>query len=217
MTPIILGGFLGKRFGRRFELAVGSPREAVRALCIQIKGFERALLDHHAGFRVWADKENLAKESIDRITGSRVIRIQPVISGSKSGLGMVIVGALLIWASMGAASFLVGEGMSAGMAGAFASGMSGIGSSLVLGGISQLLFKPPAPPAASVSGQSYLFNGAVNTTAQGSCVPVCYGRMRVGSQMISAGVIPNQMTSAIAVTTPGSGTGWNSTLTNAAG
>ena len=35
---------------------------------------------------------------------------------------------------------------------------------------------------------SYIFNGAVNLTAQGACVPVCYGKMRVGSVVISAGI-----------------------------
>jgi len=35
---------------------------------------------------------------------------------------------------------------------------------------------------------SYVFNGAVNTTAQGHPVPVGYGRMIVGSAVISAGI-----------------------------
>ena len=35
---------------------------------------------------------------------------------------------------------------------------------------------------------SYIFNGAVNLTAQGACVPLCYGKMRVGSVVISAGI-----------------------------
>lgn len=35
---------------------------------------------------------------------------------------------------------------------------------------------------------SYVFNGAVNTTAQGQPVPLGYGRMTVGSAVISAGI-----------------------------
>ena len=35
---------------------------------------------------------------------------------------------------------------------------------------------------------SYSFNGAVNTTAQGHPVPVGYGRLVVGSAVISAGI-----------------------------
>lgn len=35
---------------------------------------------------------------------------------------------------------------------------------------------------------SYNFNGAVNTTAQGNPVPLGYGRMIIGSAVISAGI-----------------------------
>lgn len=35
---------------------------------------------------------------------------------------------------------------------------------------------------------SYLFDGAVNTVAQGGPVPIIYGRMRVGSVVVSAGI-----------------------------
>jgi predicted phage tail protein len=35
---------------------------------------------------------------------------------------------------------------------------------------------------------SYLFNGPVNTTEQGNPVPVLYGRLIVGSQVVSASV-----------------------------
>jgi predicted phage tail protein len=35
---------------------------------------------------------------------------------------------------------------------------------------------------------SFLFYGAVNASTQGTAVPLVYGRMRVGSVVISAGV-----------------------------
>ncbi|HCW20974.1 MAG TPA: phage tail protein, partial [Achromobacter sp.] len=38
------------------------------------------------------------------------------------------------------------------------------------------------------NGASYNFNGPVNTSAQGIPVPVLYGRMIVGSAVISAGI-----------------------------
>ena len=36
--------------------------------------------------------------------------------------------------------------------------------------------------------QSHIFNGAVNTTEQGQAVPIVYGKMRVGSVTVSAGL-----------------------------
>ena len=211
LVPVILSGFLAKRFGKRFEMDVKSPREAVRALCIQLKGFERAILDHQPGFRVWADKEPIDSDNLKRNTGARAIRIVPVVAGSKNADLEIIVGAILIYLSWGAGSWVAaGWGASASVV----SGMGMVGTSMLLGGVSQLLFKPPTPPT---TGQSYLFGGPVNTTAQGNCVPVCYGRMIVGSQEISAGFIPTQVTSPIPVTIPGSGSGWNPTLTDAVG
>ena len=66
-------------------------------------------------------------------------------------------------------------------------------NAVLLGGVSQLLFGP-ANPTSSSSGEkannlpSYLFGGQVNTMRQGGAIPLLYGKMIVGSQMISAGI-----------------------------
>jgi len=43
---------------------------------------------------------------------------------------------------------------------------------------------------------SYLFNGARNTMTQGNPVPVGFGELGVGSQVISAGIRSVQITEA---------------------
>jgi predicted phage tail protein len=82
-----------------------------------------------------------------------------------------------------------------------------IGVSMILAGTAQLLSPQPAdlPGLTGATGargnsfdpanndpadnrSSYIYNGAVNLTAQGNPVPICYGRMRVGSVVVSAGV-----------------------------
>ena len=72
---------------------------------------------------------------------------------------------------------------------------AGIGWSLVLGGVAQLLFKPPELQNSdrTENQPSFAFNGAVNTVAQGNPVPVGYGRLIVGSQVISLGLHPDAM------------------------
>ena len=194
LVPVILSGFLAKKYGKRFELAINSPREAIRALCSQLPGFEQDILSHAAGFRVWADRELLPDaDSLDRNTGGCQVRIVPVIAGAKNGLASIIIGAALVFFSDGIAS---GFAMSGSVAEAsLAAGISSMGTALVLGGISQMLFSPPKPTTATAaSNQSnLLFSGAVNTTVQGAAVPVCYGRMRIGSQVISAGIESVQM------------------------
>lgn len=191
LVPVILSGMLAKRFGKRFNLAVSSPREAVRALCSQLPGFEQAILAHPQGFRVWADREPLDAAGIDRCTGASPIRIVPIVAGSKDAAVGIILGAALIIAAPYAVTAL---GMGSTLAGASViSGATSIGTAMILGGITQMLFSPPKPAISASNQSNLLFSGAVNTTAQGNVIPVCYGRMRIGSQVISAGIESVQM------------------------
>ena len=45
MVTIKLLGELGRRFGRQFQLAVKTPAEAMRALCMQIPEMRQYLLE----------------------------------------------------------------------------------------------------------------------------------------------------------------------------
>jgi predicted phage tail protein len=61
----------------------------------------------------------------------------------------------------------------------------------VLGGVAQMLSpqqKGLSSKDSPDNGASYNFNGPVNTQAQGNPVPLLYGRMIVGSAVISAGI-----------------------------
>jgi predicted phage tail protein len=194
LVPIILSGFLARQFGKRFDLSVASPREAIRALCIQLPGFEKAVLTHSQGFKVWVDREQLLDaESLDRRTGVNPIRIVPVISGAKSGGVGIILGAALLIAAPYMAPYLAGMGMGAGAAATVTTMATSLGMSLILGGIAQMLASPPKPTSAASNVSNLLFSGAVNTTAQGNAIPICYGEMLVGSQVISAGIEAVQM------------------------
>ena len=53
--------------------------------------------------------------------------------------------------------------------------------------IMNAIFKPPKPKDA-VETNSYLFAGTENIAAQGVPVPLGYGRLRVGSVVVSAAV-----------------------------
>ena len=67
---------------------------------------------------------------------------------------------------------------------------------VALGGISQLLFKPPSPVKPNERPEnkpSYIFDGPVNTIAAGHPVPILYGEMYVGSAVISAGIISEEI------------------------
>jgi predicted phage tail protein len=66
----------------------------------------------------------------------------------------------------------------------------------MLGGVTQMLFSPKSAQSVErpENRPSYSFDGAVNTTAQGSPVSVLYGGpLIVGSQVVSAGLSVEQI------------------------
>jgi len=190
MTTIILLGELGRVFGRRHQMEVHSVAEAIRALSANFPAFERELIasgERGVGYRVLSGRDSLALEQLHEPTGAQKIVISPVITGAGgNGLGQVLLGAALIavswWNPMGWAA-----------AGAFLSQATlySVGTSMILGGVAQMISPAPSSSDPSEKPQnqpSYTFNGAVNTTAQGRPVPVGYGRLIVGSAVISAGI-----------------------------
>lgn len=192
MKTIMLYGFLGEQFGRVHQYDVASPLEAVRALSATLKGFKQALVDG-GYYRVSvAGKGSLDIEETAFPCSSReTIRVVPIVAGS-GGIFKVVLGATLIAFSGGLFAPALG---SVGLFGTTLGSLAGsFGVSLVLGGISQLLFSPPSAPSSREDAKnrpSFAFNGAVNTTRQGGAVPVCFGRVIVGSQVISAGLSSN--------------------------
>ena len=188
MKTIRLYGALGEQFGRVWRLDVKSPGEAIRALCSQVPGFRKHLQENAArGYRVLAGRDDRNEKTLCLPSSETTFRVVPVVSGAGKGLGQIILGAglvaLSIWNPMGGTLL--------------SSVLRGIGTSLVLGGVSQALTKSPSTSNASVerpdNKPSYAFDGAVNTAAQGNPVPVCYGELLVGSQVISAGLVTEQV------------------------
>lgn len=181
---------MGAMFGRVHRLAVANPAEAIRALCVLIPGFEKELMtskDRGIGYAVFIGKQNLKEDELQVPPGQEDIRIAPVIMGSKNGgIFNIILGVVLIataWINPG--NILAASGLLS------ASTVAGLGLSLALGGIIQVISPQPSGLSGVQSpdnGASYNFNGPVNVTAQGNPVPLLYGEMIVGSATISAGI-----------------------------
>ena len=190
IRTIRLYGRLGAKFGRVHRMAVKSAAEAVRALCVLLPGLEAYMTqskDRGEGYAVFYGKENLSKEELRNPSGNSDIRIAPVIIGSKSG-GMfnVIVGAVIIIVSVVIDYF---TGGAFGAATGYSTYVYGAG--MILGGIVQMLTPIPKGRGAEDrpdNKSSAVFNGAVNTQAQGNPVQVLYGELIVGSAVISAGI-----------------------------
>jgi predicted phage tail protein len=194
VRTIRLYGVLGATFGREYRLSVASPKEAIRALSVIVPGFERFLntsKQRGLTYAVFSGKRNLVNDelSIDRSTEE--IRIAPVIIGSKrAGVFQTILGVALV----AVAAFVTG-GAAIGIGGtAFAGGwgaVAGIGASMAIGGVVQMLSPQTTGLASKQSADnraSYAFGGVTNTTSQGNPVPILYGKRRIGGAVASAGI-----------------------------
>lgn len=191
MITVLLYGELGKLYGKRHVYAINSVAEALQALNANFKGFTQSI-QSTGYYRVIVDKKPISEDQLTKKVVES-IKIVPVIQGSGKGLGQIIIGVALIWASGGFAAAGY-SGLAAGSTGWTAIAWKAVGSmglALVMGGVTQMLTKTPKQQTGADrpdNKPSYSFDGPVNTTAQGNPVPLAYGKILVGSQVISAGL-----------------------------
>lgn len=180
MITVLLYGELAKKYGKFHRYAVRNVPEAIRALEANYRGFKQSIRAD-GQYRVVVDKKLIGEDELGK-TAIDTIKIVPLVQGAGRGVGQIIAGIALIavawWNPLGWGA-LVGQAVSS------------VGMSLVLGGVSQMLTKTPKLEAGADrpdNKPSYAFDGPVNTTAQGNPVPLAYGKILAGSQVISAGL-----------------------------
>ncbi len=193
LKTIKLYGILAKRFGKEFRLDVENTREAMRALCVQVPGFEHFMLHAHEQgleFAVFQDKQNISETELDMSTSAKVIKVVPKVKGA-GGVVQTIVGAVLV-----VAGIVVGATLGwTGVGGAVAVGLIGAGAGMMVGGIAMMLMPKIDNQDQNQDGNKANkgFGGAVTTIAQGNPVPVLYGQREVGGFIASAGQYPEDL------------------------
>lgn len=204
IRTIRLHGELGKKFGEIHNYYVATAAESVRALIANLRGFEHYLISSekdNVGYKVLVNDEQIIPtgETMAFPLGKKkTIDIVPVIGGAKSGFLGIVIGAALI----ATAVFVPGLGTAAlftlgSWAPTIGSVLFSIGTSLVLGGITSLLAPQPksqSPAERPENKPSYYFNGPVNTILEGNPVPIGYGRLYVGSSVVSGGLTADDYT-----------------------
>ena len=192
LRTIRIYGRLAKFLKRRkFEAEVSSAAEAVRFLLANFPQLEQHMADQH--YRVSVGSYDLTVDELHDPAGQQEIKIVPVVAGA-GAVGRIIAGVALIGLSILTAGATIGLlGLAAPLA--ISPILVGIGASLVLGGVAQLLTPVPrtVPPGSTSDTvkdprKSYSFSGIQNTSRQGLPVPIVYGETLVGSVVISAGV-----------------------------
>ena len=189
LKTIKLYGILAKKFGKEFHLAVDNTREAMRALCVQVQGFEHFMLHAHEqglAFAVFQDKQNIGESELDMNTDAKVIKIVPKVKGAGGdGILQTILGAVMV--VVGGVAMYFGQPWGASLVGA------GIG--MMVGGVAMMLMPKIDNQDQNQDGNKANkgFGSAVTTVAQGNPVPVLYGQREVGGFIASAGQYPEDL------------------------
>lgn len=178
-----------KQFGSDFRLDCKTPAEVIHALTSQIpklrQFIQQGLFTVRVG-RDYFDNRYLEKGLSQKLKDDAIVHFTPVLKGSKrGGLFGVIAGVALI-----ATAFVLGP-LGFSVIGANAAWMvGGVGASMLLGGVAQMLTKMPSMSTGKDADkkQSTSFSNLSNMAAQGRPMPLAYGRIRVGSLIISQGV-----------------------------
>ncbi len=207
-------GNLGKRLKKdTWNLAVESVSEAFYAVdtmskrnlvkCL-IEDSEKQLQYQVKVDNKLIDTSEIDPEKLSTIENSelcikrkiKTIDVIPLLEGSGSGGGalMAIVGILLIIATGPLGAIAAGKTLTPMQTFGLMAGMA-----LVTGGISMMLAKPPKfddfrEIEQTKKSTSYLFGGPVNTANEGGPVPVGYGRLIAGSQVIQSSLNTRELT-----------------------
>ena len=201
LRKVKLYGELAEFVGHKeLDAVINSTADAIRFLITNFPKLEAHMSQRY--YKVLVDDYEIGEEDIHNPTGKSDINIVPVITGASGNFGKVLLGGLLI----GASFLFPGAGMFAGGAAAakaaaaaspFMAGIgtltSVIGASLVLQGVSDMLF----PVDDSIDEEdpriSFSFSGVQNTSRAGTSHPIVYGEIVTGSVVISAGIDTHQV------------------------
>jgi len=205
LREIKLYGKLAKFVGQRsFQAAVSNAAEAVRFLLANFPGLEQHMADQH--YKVLVGDWSLTLDEIHNPAGQQAIKIVPVVGGAGGNgaesilLGVGLIAAAIITGGIASAGVALGGFMGIGPVGTV---VVGIGASLVLGGVAQMIAPTPSMGSLnSVGGtggssdprESYSFNGVQNVSRQGVPVPIIFGEVVCGSVTVSAGIDVAQVT-----------------------
>ena len=202
LRKVKLYGKLAKFVGHKeFDVEVNSVGQAVSFLINNFPQLEQYMSPK--SYQVKVGTFDIDESEIYYPVGKEDIHFVPAITGAGRGFGKILLGAALIGATFltggvtGAAFF-----KGAGVVGSFANAgfltkiTIGIGASLVLSGVSDMLFPLPKPEDYNSEQDpqlSFSFSGLQNTSRAGTPVPIIYGEIMTGSVVISAAIDTNQV------------------------
>ena len=217
MAKVFLYGSLGREFGEKWDFSIETPKEALKALEANTGKFYKYLFEKEqegVKYNVVVNDRGMsnAEELAIGLPKNSEIHIAPEMEGSgvfrdlgnndafKYGMYGLGAGQLLGWA----AGWMEGGMLDVGgdvwwNPVNITQGLSDIshevGMALVIQGLIEAVIGEPDSPdkeddtSAYKSTSSFIFSKPANNMIQGAVVPVGYGRLRVGSSVISSSIL----------------------------
>jgi len=193
-----LADFVGHK---EFEVKADTLTQAVSFLINNFEGIEKFMSPKY--YQVKVGNYAINEEEITHPIGQEDIHFIPVISGAGRGFGKILLGAALI----GIAFLMPVASGGLGLAGGIKAGslakvgfltkmVAGVGASLVLSGVSDMLFPLPETPKFESTEDprlSFSFGGTQQTGRSGTPVPLVFGEIFTGSVVISGSIDTEQV------------------------
>jgi len=192
LTKVKLHGCLGDQFGEDWDLEIKSAAEALRAIDANCDGrFYRSLMENDKSgikYKIIINSMEFRNETYEKSQDLRDLKetelfinkrietldIVPCIEGAGGSYGLIFSGLGIM---------ALGSYMESPM-------MMLMGLGLTFQGVSNLMATPPKYEEfreiqQANKRQSYLFSGPVNSVSEGGPIPLGYGRLIIGSQLVS--------------------------------
>jgi len=174
MTIVNIHGILAREYGDSFILSLPNPKDVLEAIDCNKQGFLQRLIElQRKGlcYDIIINKTRITHgPDMENMSNPNTIDLVPAISGS--GPAMIpLLGVI-------------------GITGGTATFIGGVLNAVLFAAISYALTPKPENEALEVtvagSKSSMIFSNTANLASQGSPVPIGYGRLIVGSQVIQA-------------------------------
>ena len=198
LRKLKLYGELAEFVGHKeFEIEASTIPKAVSFLINNFPQIEQYMNPKY--YQVKVGNYVIDEEEIHHPIGEQEdINIVPVIAGAGRGVGKILLGAALIATAFIAspALSLSAKGFGFAKAGFLAKSAVYLGASLVLNGVTEMLFPLPKPKEFNSEEDprlSFNFAGTQNTGRAGTPVPVVYGEIITGSVVISGAIDTEQV------------------------
>ena len=193
LRKIKLYGHLREYTGlKEVKAYVDNVREAVNFLICNWPKLEAQIVQNN--YHVLLNEDDVGEEELLYPIGNASISFIPVVEGSGK-FGRILGGAALLGLSFGvggvfsnALTFGKGFGASFATASFGAKAAFGVGASLVLGGISEMLTPTPRIPEGQQTPESSAFSSPLNVSIAGIPVPLVYGTAICGSIVVNTSV-----------------------------